>query len=114
MFYDLGGGDLEDGEYNAGFFVYTVPFCLGTTIVGLALGPIANRLAEWRRSLEQGAVDGDRVYCSWSGTLGGSHMTNAFLVNAFMVFGVFGATFFASGWIVRRFNSEQKSKDGGK
>lgn len=40
-------------------FVYAVPFCLGTMIIGLALGPIANRLAEWRRSLEQGAVDGD-------------------------------------------------------
>lgn len=39
--------------------VYAVPFCFGTMVIGLSLGPIATRLAEWRLSLEKEAVDGD-------------------------------------------------------
>ena len=40
-------------EITRAILVYAVPFCLGTAIIGLCLGPIATRLAKWRESLER-------------------------------------------------------------
>ncbi|GBQ52422.1 hypothetical protein [Acetobacter ghanensis] len=40
-------------ETTRAILIYAVPFCLGTAIIGLSLGPIATRLAKWRESLER-------------------------------------------------------------
>ena len=114
MLYDLLNGKLEHGGHNASYFG------LCCTILFRYYGYWAFSWPHCDPPLLNGGCRLSRrpwtaIECTASGVESwGCRMTNAFLINACMVLGIFGATFFASGWVVRRFSSEPKSKDGGK